>query len=291
VKRKALGRGLSALIPETPEPSAREGTPPDYFLCPIELIKPGKDQPRKFFDEEKLQELVGSIRQQGVIQPLVVRPLRGKQPTSYVLVAGERRWRAAQKAGLHEVPVVIRKVNDQQALELALVENLQREDLNPVEEAEAIQRLLQDHGQTQEQLARRLGRDRSTVTNSLRLLKLPAAVRKALVAGAISAGHARSLLALEGQPRLMTRALSAVLQGELSVRQTEVLVKRLKQPEQPRPAADSKLSANVRDLQQRLTRSLKTRVRLKPGQRGHGRIEINYSSLDELDRLLELLLR
>jgi len=284
-RRKALGRGLSALIPETRSKSG--GPPSEYFLCPIEDIKPAKSQPRKFFDSGRLQELVASIRKQGVIQPLVVRP--GKDQ-GYFLVAGERRWRAAQKAGLHQVPVVIRDVDDRQAIEMALVENLQREDLNPVEEAEALSGLIKEHQYTQEQVASRLGKDRSTVTNSLRLLKLPAAARKALIAGSIRAGHARALLGLEEMSQVGP-ALKMVLSKQLSVRQTEALVRRIKETSKTPPKAPKQESANVKDLQQRLVRSLKTRVRLVTATKGRGRIEISYSSLDELDRLLEVLLK
>lgn len=226
-----------------------------------------------------------SIKAQGIIQPLVVR---SDVDGDFVLVAGERRWRAAQRAGLHEVPVVIREVSDVQAIEMALVENIQREDLNPVEEAEALARLIEEHGYTQERLASRLGRERSTVTNTLRLTRLPAQAREALISGVISAGHARALLGLDEEADLL-RALAAVVKRSLSVRQTEALVRRLKSTEEP-PAPPAPLSANARDLQERLSHSLKTRVRLHMGKKDTGRIEITYSSLDELDRILDILL-
>jgi ParB family chromosome partitioning protein len=284
VTRKALGRGLAALIPgKEPRPAATGQT--EYFLCPIERIQHAKDQPRKFFDEARLEELAASIREQGVVQPLVVRPTRDGK---FVLVAGERRWRAAQRAGLHDLPVVIRNVSDPQAFELALVENLQREDLNPIEEAEAYRRLCEEHGYTQEQLGERLGRDRSTLANSLRLLKLPEPVQQAVIAGAISAGHARALLGLE-KPAQIKDALRLIQAGELSVRQTEALVRRLRQAG-AKPAPPPR-SPNVRDLEERLGESLKTRVRLLATSQDKGRIEIAYSSLDELDRILEVLLK
>jgi ParB family transcriptional regulator, chromosome partitioning protein len=279
-QRKALGRGLAALIPTSVRPASS-----DYFVCPIEKIQLSKTQPRRYFDEQRLAELAASIREQGVVQPLVVRPVAGG---NYMLIAGERRWRAAQSAGLHEVPVVIRSVNDLQAFELALVENLQREDLNPIEEAEAYQRLIAEHGYTQEQLGERLGRDRSTLANSLRLLKLPEAVQQALVAGALSPGHARALLALEKASQQIA-TLKQVTKAELSVRQTEALVKRLRTPTAPKPAVAP--SANLRDVQERISRALKTRVRLITSSRGRGRIEIAFNSLDEFDRLLEILLQ
>ena len=298
MKRKALGRGLSALIPEiekapapapvpapVPVATARPANSGEgYFLCPIEQIEPTRDQPRHYFDEARLAELVQSIKEQGLIQPLVVRPL---DKNRYAIIAGERRWRAAQKAGLHNVPVMIRKLDDLQAFEIALVENLQRADLNPIEEAEAYQRLLDEHSYTQEALAKRVGKDRSTIANGLRLLKLPPRAKKAVISGAVSAGHARALLSLD-QAKLANRALDEVVKGGLSVRQTETLVRRLQQA--PKEAQATEKSANVRDLEDRLTRSMKTRVRLVPGKGQSGRLEVSYGSFDELDRITELLL-
>ena len=286
MKRKALGRGLSALIPAS---AANQMEPPragssDYFVCPIERIHPQKGQPRRFFDEAKLDELVASLKEQGIVQPLVVRPTRDG---SFVLIAGERRWRAAQRAGLHEVPVIVRESSDLEAFELALVENLQRQDLNPIEEAEAYKRLLDEHGYTQDELATRVGKDRSTVANGLRLLKLPDVAQKALIAGAISSGHARALLPLD-RPATIQRALKLIIDKGLSVRQTEALVKQLLQPPPPAPKAPP-VSPNQRDLESRLSRSLATRVQLS-GNGPKGSIAIHYNSLDELDRLLERLL-
>jgi ParB family chromosome partitioning protein len=282
VKRKALGRGLSALIPATIE--GGRGSTGDYFLCPIERIRPSRAQPRQTFDARLLDQLAASIKEQGVVQPLVVRTTKGGD---YVLVVGERRWRAAQKAGLREVPVVIRDVSERAAFELALVENIHRADLDPIEEAQAYHRLLNDHGYTQEQLATRLGRDRTTITNTLRLLKLPERAQQAVRAGALSPGHARALLALE-KASIIEKAMRQVVERDLSVRQTEALVKALKRPPPPKRPGPS---ANVRDLQERLARALKTRVRLVSSRKDRGRIEISYSSLDELDRLLEVLLK
>jgi ParB family chromosome partitioning protein len=285
VTRRALGRGLSALIPTPDERPAGSGRPADYFVCPIERIQHAQGQPRQYFDAERLEELAASIREQGLVQPLVVRPGREGM---FILVAGERRWRAAQQAGLHEVPVVIRNVSDVEAFEMALVENLQREDLNPVEEAESYRRLVEEHGYTQEQLADRLGRDRSTVANSLRLLKLPEPVQQALIAGAVSPGHARALLALD-KPTQQREALRRILAQGLSVRSVEALVKTMQRPpSSAKPHAPP--SANVKDLEERLRRALKTQVRLVTTHKDKGRIEIPFSSLDELDRLLEVLL-
>jgi ParB family transcriptional regulator, chromosome partitioning protein len=279
VKRKALGRGLAALIPDANKGSA------DYFLCPIERIHLPKNQPRHHFDDDRLMELSDSIKQQGVLQPLVVRPGSGDQ---FILVAGERRWRAAQKAGIHDVPVVIRSITEREAFEVALVENIQREDLNALEEAEAYRQLLEDHGYTQEQLAARVGRDRSTVANSLRLLKLPPQAQQALVNGRLSPGHARALLALEKAGQINS-ALKQIVDKQLSVRQVETLVKRLRQGPPAKTAPVS--SPNIKDLEVRLSRVLKSRVHLVTTPKGSGQIEIAYSSLDELDRLLEVLLK
>lgn len=290
-QRKALGRGLDALIPaadpprraspNTPKPKQIEG---GFFICPIERIIPQRGQPRSFFDEEQLQELAQSLREQGVVQPLIVREIKGGL---FELIAGERRWRAAQKAGLHEVPVVVRNADDLQAFELALVENLQRQDLNPVEEAQAYLRLLEEYGYTQEQLAERMGKDRSTIANSLRLLKLPEVAQRAVIAGVVSGGHARALLTLE-KTRPIQRALKNVIDKNLSVRQTEDLVRKIKHQDEKEPKA-VKESANIKDLERRLSRSLKTKVSIS-GSNNKGKIEIRYASLDELDRLLEVLL-
>ena len=285
-KRKALGRGLSALIPASNKEEQSSG-PREYFICPIHKIVPGANQPRKTFNDRRLRELAASIGEQGVIEPLVVRSI---SDGNFQLIAGERRWRAAQKAGVHDVPVVIRQVSDVQAIEMALVENLQREDLNPLEEAEAMAGLLEECDYTQEQLANRLGKERSTVANTLRLLKLPNEAKEALVAGYIKAGHARSLLGLE-EPDLVRQALGRVLAGELSVRQTEALVKKMRASPPEEPQKESPQSPNVRDLQEQLCKSLKTPVKLVARKKNKGRIEIAYNSLDELDRLLEILFR
>jgi ParB family chromosome partitioning protein len=289
-KRRALGRGLAALIPAAPvppAPPAPAGGRSPYFECAIEDVQRAPDQPRHTFDEAALEELAGSIREQGVIQPLIVRTAPGGR---FVLIAGERRWRAAQRAGLKQVPVIVKEATDAEAFELALVENLQRSDLNPIEEAEAYRRLTEDSGYTQELLAQRVGKDRSTVANALRLLRLPAPVREQCATGQLSMGHARALLGLEREDEIERTARAVVGRG-LSVRQTEQLVRRRRagpaaaKPEAPAP------SANVRDLESRLRQALGTKVRLAQTAAGAGTIEIDYHSLDELDRLLELLLR
>jgi ParB family transcriptional regulator, chromosome partitioning protein len=308
-KRRALGRGLAALIAEAaptppqaaPSPSlagaAAFAQPPPrgdgLHLSAIEDVHPARHQPRKAFDDERLEELAESIRAQGIIQPLIVRRRVGG---GYELIAGERRWRAAQRAGLHEVPVVVREVAEERAFELALVENLQRADLNPIEEAEGYQRLMAEFGYTQETLAGRVGKDRSTVANALRLLKLPPAVRDMVIAGRLSMGHARGLLGLESDTAI-ERLARQTLARELSVRQVETLVRRERQeghskkpsgeaartPPAPSPAA--------RDLVQKLEQALGTRVRLVQADETRGHLEIHYHSLDELDAILAKVIR
>lgn len=298
-KRRALGRGLSALLPNTPqtektaEPANVATLPRTYFQAPIEEISPSPEQPRRCFGEAELEELAASVRVHGIIQPLIVR---ARTEGGYYLIAGERRWRAAQRAGLERVPVVVQDVDSEQAFERALVENLQRADLNPIEEAEAYHRLVDEFGHTQEQVADRVGKERSSVANALRLLKLPPSVRAMVEDGQLAMGHARALLALKRGPEIETVARMVVAKG-LSVRATEALVRSRvdgesdakKQAAQPPPK-----SAAVRDLEERLTRSLGAQVALTEGKgkgkaRG-GRIEISYRDLDDLDRLLERLL-
>ncbi len=290
-KRQALGRGLAALIPsagETTADAAPHATPGSGLrTLDIENIHPSNKQPRKHFDDARLDELAESIRSQGIIQPLVVRVREGG---GFELVAGERRWRAAQRAGLHQVPAVVREVAESQAFEMALVENLQREDLNPIEEAEGYQRLVAEFGYTQESLSARVGKDRSTVANALRLLRLPPAVRALVIEGRLNMGHARALLGLESDPVIERLARQAVSRG-LSVRQVESLVKREREtgnrpaetPAQPSPAA--------RDLVRRLEQTLGTKVKLVEATPKSGHLEVFYSSLDELDAILARILR
>jgi ParB family chromosome partitioning protein len=234
--------------------------------------------------------LAESIRSQGIIQPLVVR----KSPSGqgFELIAGERRWRAAQRAGLHEVPVVVREVAEREAFEMALVENLQRADLNPIEEAEGYQRLFAEFGYTQEALADRVGKDRSTIANALRLLKLPPAVRELVVGGRLAMGHARALLGLESDAAIDKLARQTVAR-DLSVRQVEALVRRERQEtiaDAPKPAAPEGPSPAARDLAQRLERALGTRVKVVEADATRGQLEIQYHSLDQLDGILEKIL-
>lgn len=302
-KRRALGRGLGALLPQSPAPSPAPAAPPappptppvevrrDYFRAPIEDIYPSPEQPRKRFAEPELDELADSIRAHGVIQPLIVRARPARDGGGYFLIAGERRWRASQRAGLHDVPVVVQDVDPTEAFERALVENLQRSDLNPIEEAEAFHRLIEEYGHTQEQVATRVGKERSTVTNALRLLKLPPSVRQLVEDSKLSMGHARALLGLDSVADIEATARAVVAKG-LSVRATEELVRtRGTGPKGSTRSGSTPKSAAVRDLEERLTRSLGSRTSLVEDRKGKGGlIQLRYSDLDDLDRILERLL-
>ena len=296
VKRKALGRGLGALLPQTPTP-AQAPTPTEaardesrtHFDSPIEDVYPNPEQPRRRFIDEELDELAASIGELGIIQPLIVRE---RSEGGFILIAGERRWRAAQRAGLDRVPVVVQDYSDREAFEAAIVENVQRADLNPIEEAEAFSRLVTDYDYTQAQVAERVGKDRSTIANALRLLRLPIKVRAMVEEEAISMGHARALLGLPKPDDIEACARRVVSQG-LSVRATEALVKeRLKPMAKAKPQVPAKKSASVRDVETRLTKSLGAHVALRENKSGDGgKIEVKYANLDDLDRLLARLLR
>jgi len=279
-KRPALGKGIGALLNSAAHEGGRK-----YFLCPVEELRPHSQQPRKSFDDEKMAELVASIREKGVIQPLVVRQLSDH----YQIIAGERRWRAAQKAGLPEVPVVIQDVSEDWALEMALIENIQREDLNPIEESEAYRNLMDGFDLSQEEVARRVGKNRSTVANALRLLKLPETIREDVLSRALSMGHARSLLALEDDADIL-EARQQVLQKRLSVRETEALVKKIKSFGLPAKAKPKKTEVDPElvHLAGVMKRALGTQVKIVPRGKG-GKVEITYYSAQDLDRFLELL--
>ena len=285
VKKRGLGRGLSALLPSAPPPVVVQNNK-TYFAAGIEELYPSPEQPRHNFDDAELAELAESIKVHGVITPLIVRP---RAEGGYFLIAGERRWRAAQKAGIHQVPVVVQDVDQQSAFERALVENLQRSDLGPLEEATAFQRLIEQFGLTQDQVADRIGKDRSTVSNAIRLLKLLFLVRQMVDDERLSMGHARALLGLE-EAVAIERAARTVIDKELSVRATEALVKKHRSPERAKKPAESK-SASVRDLEERLTRAVGGPVVITEDEPGKaGRIEIRYMDLDHLERLLDRLL-
>jgi ParB family chromosome partitioning protein len=278
-KRQPLGRGLAALFGEA-EGRAGDGGASVREVA-IELIRPGAFQPRRHFDEAELEALAQSVREKGVLQPLLVRPV-DEAEAAFELIAGERRWRAAQRAGLHQVPVLVRTLGDIEALEIALIENLQREDLTAIEEAEAYKRLIDQFGRTQAALADAVGKSRSHVANTLRLLGLPEAVRRRLEEGALSAGHARALLAAEDPAALAAE----IIRRGLNVRVTEQLVKRRAAPRRakPRQARDADTAALEHDL----TQALGVRVTIAGKARG-GALTLHYTNLDQLDRLLALL--
>jgi ParB family chromosome partitioning protein len=283
-RRPALGRGLSALIPEAaarPAPPIERDTERPT-LVDLDLLAPNPQQPRAHIDESRLEELAQSIRSNGVIQPLIVRRVAGQ----YEIVAGERRWRAAQRAGLLKVPIVLRDVPDDQLLELALVENIQRDDLNPIEEAHAYRRLIDEHHLSQEAIAVAVGKDRATVANYLRLLRLPAEVRGELSSGALSMGHARALVALPDDAAQRRVAREVVAKG-LSVRETEALVRRETRPPSP-PPPPRRIDPNTRAAEEQLKLALGTSVRIVRKGTG-GRIEIDFTNEDELQRLFETL--
>jgi len=280
IRRPALGRGMAALLGNAapPAPSGR-----NVMQLPIEAVQRNASQPRKSFDEKRLEELAVSIREHGVLAPILVR----RSGTGFAIVAGERRWRAAQRAGLKEIPALLREVNDRESFEMALVENLQRTDLNAMEEAEAFDALTREHGLTQEQIAARVGKDRSTVANAMRLLKLPADVRDLLRSGTLEMGHARALLPLE-KADAIRKAAQQVVREELSVRATEALVRRaLHPPNIPLKRDLSSDSANLKALVSRLERRLGTRCRVIQKTKQTGKLEVDYGSLAELDGILD----
>lgn len=277
-KKLALGRGLGALIPDG---NTGPNTSDDYFLCDIGLIRPNRFQPRRNFSERELEELVSSIREQGVLQPLIVR----KSEPGFELIAGERRLRASRRAGLAQVPVVVKAVSDDQLLELSLVENIQRADLNPMEEAEAYHRLITQFHLTQDQAAARVGKSRSAVANFLRLRQLPEPIKESIVAGGLSMGHARALLSSDSSAQQLT-AWRAVIAKGLSVRETEELMRRLKaEKKAPRVSLKSSDASYLTNLSEDLARHLGTKVTIRSSGR-QGRIEIEFYTNDDLERLI-----
>jgi len=286
MNRKALGKGINALIPDfemgVPESHENESAKTTELL--IDEISPNRFQPRKYFDDEKLEELVTSIRENGVLQPVLVQ----KSDTGYELIVGERRWRASKKAGLKKIPVVVREVTDAQALELAIIENIHRQDLNPIEEAEAYARLADEFALTQEMIAEKVGKSRTAVTNTLRLLKLSRNIKEDLISGKLSMGHARALLGLDnaGQMEVLRKE---IFKQDLTVRQTESRVSRLKQPVPTKPVSlVSKKNIFIKDLAKEFERRLGTKVDIKPTKKG-GKLVVTYYSDDDLDRIKSLI--
>ncbi len=281
-QKSGLGRGLGALIPGGENAPGENGV----MLVSVDLISPNPRQPRSTSHPQKLDELTASVREHGVLQPLIVTA--GDTAGRYILIAGERRLQAARQAGLAAVPVIVRQATDQQRLELAIIENVQRYDLSPLEEAEAYRQLAEDFSLSHEDIAARVGKSRVAVTNTLRLLKLPDAVKNALIEGRISEGHARALLALPTQESQIA-ALRTVLSNELNVRQTEELVRRLI-GEKPVPKVKPAVMPEIAELEERLRASLGTRVTLRSGRKG-GTLTIRYYSNEELDALMARLLK
>lgn len=285
MRKRSLGRGLSELIAGPSTVDTRS-----IIEVPIDRISPNPDQPRLEVDSDRLEELTLSIEAHGVLQPIIVRPMGD----DYQIIAGERRWRAAQRAGLERVPCILHEANDQESLELALIENLQREDLNPLEAARGYRRLLTEHGLTQEQLASLIGKSRSAIANTLRLLELPPEVQEGIRRGEISEGHGRALLALVGDADRLAEAYERTLAHKLTVREVEELVRAAAAAPQehaertPAPPK-ARMDPNLREAQERIQDVLATKVTIKSNRRGGGRIEISFSNDEELQRLLELL--
>lgn len=281
--RRALGRGLGALLPTRPLAAAtpalaleREGS----SQIAIDLIDPNPVQPRRVFQQDALHQLADSIRQHGIIQPLVIRKSSGR----YQLVAGERRWRAAKIAGLTEVPAVVQEISDDHLLEITLIENIQREDLNPIELAIALDRMARELNINQDEIGRRTGKDRSTISNSIRLLQLPPDLQQLVAERRLSAGHARSLLALTDEELQRKLAEKIVAQG-LSVRQVERMTKHLTEPRDPTAEEEEPVDPNVKAALEEMARVLGTRVRIVEKSNNRGRIEIEYYSQEDLDRI------
>ncbi len=290
--KKGLGKGLDSMIPEKvekikPEASKKqEENVSRETLININEIEPNKDQPRKNFDEDTIQELADSIKQYGIIQPLILQ----KRDDYYVIVAGERRWRAAKVAGLKKIPAIIKDYSPQEIMEIALIENLQREDLNPIEEAIAFQNLIKEFNLKQDEVAERVSKSRVAVTNSMRLLKLDLRVQQMLIDGMISSGHARTLLAIEDS-ELQYQAALKVFDEKLSVRETEKLIKSIlseKEEIQKETAITKEDSFIYRDLEEKMKKIIGAKVCIKKKANNNGRIEIEYYSTEELERIIEL---
>ncbi len=294
--KKGLGKGLGALIPEEEKSTAKEKIvekvvekkvivkEPAEVTLKINQIEPNRDQPRHNFDEDALNELSESIKRYGIIQPLIVK----KRPDYYEIIAGERRWRAAKLAGLKEVPVVIKDFSDQQIMEVTLIENIQREDLNPIEEAQAYQRLIKEYDLKQEEVAEKVSKSRTAITNSMRLLKLDERVQKLLIDDEISSGHARTLLSIESGDEQLAIA-QEIVKNKLSVRETEKLIKNYNKPAKK---TEKKLPDNdfvYRDMEEKLKSIVGTKVVIKNNENNRGKIEIDYYSHDDFERIVDML--
>lgn len=299
VKRGGLGKGLDSLIPDNgkvPESGRKTKVvekviekiveKPSEVKLKINQIEPNREQPRKKFDEQALEELADSIRQFGILQPLIVQ----EKEKYYEIIAGERRWRAAKLVGLKEIPVVIRKMSEQEMVEISLIENIQRENLNPIEEAAAYKRLLEEFHLTQEEIAERVAKSRTAVTNSMRLLKLDERVQQMVVDEMLSTGHARALLAVE-EPELQFQTANKIYNERLSVREVEKLVKNIGKEKSSKKEKDFQQEAVFQDLEEKMKVSLGTKVSINRKDDKKGRIEIEYYSMEELERLMEILIK
>lgn len=295
IKKKGLGKGLDSLIPDnksiksvTPDKSAeakKEEEKAGVQTMKINEIEPNRDQPRKNFDEDALLELSDSIKQFGVLQPLLVR----KRKDYYEIIAGERRWRAAKIAGVKEVPVIVKEYTDQEILEIGLIENIQRENLNPIEEAIAFKRLLEEFNLKQDEVAERVSKSRTAVTNSMRLLKLSDKVQQMIIDDMISTGHARALLAIDN-PELQYTLANKIFDEKLSVRETEKLVKEIKNPKKPKEKKIMENAFIYQDLEEKMKGVFGTKVSIASKGKGKGKIEIEYYSDDELEHLFDMMM-
>ncbi|MBK8302758.1 MAG: ParB/RepB/Spo0J family partition protein [Chloracidobacterium sp.] len=284
--RQTLGRGLSALLGDEKPAAQQDAIGPEID---IDLIEPNPDQPRTRFTEANLEELAQSIRTNGVVQPIVLRQVGGR----YQIVAGERRWRASQRAGLRRIPAVVKEVSDDKLLELALVENIQRQELNPIEEAKAYRKLIDTLGLTQEVVAERVGKDRTIITTSMRLLRLPGEIQRVIEEGGLSAGHVRALM-MTDDPKIQRRLANEAIDNGWSVRETERAVKKaVKSPQiSENKGVIRTVDANVKAAETKLMRSLNTNVKIIAGKKGAGgKIEIEYYGTDDLDRIFQLLIK
>ena len=283
MNRKALGKGIEALIPDFDEDLSKGEDSNGLLNLLIDEVFPNRLQPRKNFDDEKFNELERSIREHGVLQPIIVQ----KSVNGYELIVGERRWRASKKAGLKKIPAVIREVTDLESLELALIENLNRQDLNPIEEADGYERLAKDFGLTQEKIAKRMGKSRESVANIMRLLKLPRQVQQDMISGKLTMGHGRALLGLKSEQEILFLREKIVDQS-LNVRETEIQVNLLKhKPEEPKRSEKANKDVFIRNLQIELERKLGTKVEIATNQKG-GKVVIKYYSNDDLERIIKM---
>ena len=299
VKRKGLGKGLDSLIPDKSDQvvkppvsskketdgSKKESKSNGYVMVKINEVEPNRDQPRKDFDEDSLLELSDSIKQYGIIQPLLVQKRKG----FYEIIAGERRWRAAKLAGLKEVPVNIKEYSDQEMVEVSLIENIQREDLNPIEEAMAYKRLIEEFNLKQDELAERVSKSRTAVTNSMRILKLSTRVQQMIVDDMITTGHARALLAIDDE-EMQYAIANKIFDEKLSVRETEKLVKDLNKPEKEKPEKNIENEFVYKSLEEKLKTKIGTKVNVKHKSNGKGRIEIEYYSDEELEHIFDMIM-